>query len=83
LTTTEYSPTDPSIIKIYTGDIEREYIVLAPVAADIMGDGEKVARYLKQKSAKLGADAIIYVKLSKVTTTDNRTGISGVAVKFK
>jgi hypothetical protein len=75
--------TKPETIKIYSGDIEQEYIVIGSVAADVMGGGDDVVRYLKKKAAKLGADAIIHVDLTKMKSFAQRTGLSGVAVKLK
>ena len=78
-----FPATSPNEIKIYTGDIDRSYTVIGSVAADALGRSEVVAKYLKSKASKLGADAIIYTELTKINTMVQRTGISGVAVKFK
>ncbi|WKK86991.1 hypothetical protein QYS48_09210 [Marivirga arenosa] len=78
-----YSETTPESIKIYSGDIEQDYIVIGSVTADVMGDADAVVRYLKKNAAKLGADAIIKVDLSKMNSFSRRTGISGVAIKLK
>lgn len=78
-----YTPTNPADIKIYSGDIEQPYIVIGSVAADVVGDSGDLRNYLKKKAAKLGADAIIKVELTKMHSFTARGGISGVAVKFK
>lgn len=75
--------TKPESIKIYANDINEEYMVIGSVAADVIGDGDAVLGYLKKKAAKLGADAIIKVELTKISSFHIRTGISGVAVKLK
>jgi len=77
------SETTPESIKIYSGDIEQDYIIIGSVTADVMGDADAVVKYLKKKAAKLGADAIIKVDLTKINSFAQRTGISGVAVKLK
>lgn len=75
--------TNPEVIKIYSGNIEQDYIVIGSVTADVMGDAEDAAEYLKKEAAKLGADAIIKVELTKLTSFSQRTGISGVAIKLR
>lgn len=77
------SETTPESIKIYSGDIEQDYIIIGSVTADVMGDADAVVKYLKKKAAKLGADAIIKVDLTKINSFSQRTGISGVAIKLK
>ena len=78
-----YPPTTPEFIRIYSGDVAEEYIVIGSVTADVVGRGDAAVRYLKTKAAKLGADAIIKVELNKMHSYTDRTGISGVAIKFK
>ncbi len=75
--------TSPESIKIYSGDIEQEYIIIGSVTADVMGDADAVVTYLKKKASKLGADAIIKVDLTKLNSYSQRTGISGVAIRLK
>lgn len=77
------SKTTPEEIKIYSGDIEQDYIVIGSVTADVLGDADNVVKYLKKKTSELGADAIIKVDLTKINSFSQRTGISGVAVKLK
>ncbi len=78
-----FPATSPNEIKIYSGDIDRPYTVIGSVAADALGRSEVVAKYLKSKASKQGADAILFAELTKISTMAQRTGISGVAVKFK
>ena len=78
-----YPPTIPEQIQMYPGDIEQKYEVLGSVAADAIGDTDVVSKHLKKKAAKMGADAIIKVELSKRNSAAISTGISDVAVKIK
>ena len=79
-----YDKTDPGSIKIYTGDnTGQQYNVIGSVAVDAPGNGEKAIMELKNEAAKLGADAVINVKLTKLASFGDRTGASGVAVKNK
>jgi hypothetical protein len=80
---TTYAPTNPADIKIYAGDIDQPYVVIGSITADVVGDSGDLRKYLKKKAAKLGADAIIKVELTKMHSFTARGGISGVAVKFK
>ena len=75
--------TSPDSIKIYSGDIDQDYIVIGSVAADVLGDADYVVKYLKKKTSEIGADAIIYVELTAINSSSQRIGISGVAVKLK
>ncbi len=78
-----HSETTPDSIKIYSGDVDQDYIIIGSVTADVMGDADAVVKFLKKNAAKLGADAIIKVDLKKLNSFSQRTGISGVAVKLK
>jgi hypothetical protein len=80
-----YLATNPDSIKIYSGDIEQEYLVIGSVASMVPGNLlstdkgiERAKKVFKKHTAKLGADAIIHLK-----TTGNTGNLSGVAVKFK
>lgn len=73
----------PINVRLYSGDIQQEYEVIAAVTADVFGTGDKAGEYLKKNAAKLGADAVIFVQLNKINTIADRTGISGVAVRLK
>lgn len=76
-------PSDPSVVKIYTGDLAADYEVIGSVAVDVAGDGKLAAEKLKIRAAKIGANAVIMTKLSKLSSIGERTGISGVAVFVK
>ena len=78
-----YAETIPESIKIYSGDIDQDYAIIGSVTADVIGDGDAVAKHLKKKAAELGADAIIKVELNKISSETSRTGISGIAIKIK
>jgi hypothetical protein len=75
--------TNPNSIQIYSEDIDREYEVIGSIAVDVLGESNAALAYLKKQAAKHGADAVINVELTKMTSYVSRTGISGVAVKFK
>ncbi len=77
-----YLPTNPDSIKVYSGEIDQEYNVIGSIATyrplsmgnDKSNEGAK--NILKKHTSKLGADAIINLKITP-------NSISGVAVKFK
>lgn len=79
-----YAATNPDSIKVYSGDIDQEYIVIGSVASLISGYYysanaiDKANKLLKERSAKIGADAIIHTRLN-----GTGRGISGVAVRYK
>ncbi|MDO3695957.1 hypothetical protein QVZ41_13985 [Wenyingzhuangia sp. chi5] len=70
-------------LKIYSGDIEDEYEIVGSVSFDIPGGISDLKRNLKKKLNKIGADAIINVKLNKSNSFMSRTGITGTAIKLK
>ena len=74
--------TNPELIKIYSGDIDQDYLIIGPVAADVIGDADDVVKYLKKKASELGADAIIKVDLTKMNSSSISTGISGIAIRL-
>lgn len=81
---TTYPETTPNSIKIYSGTVDQEYVVIGSVTADVVGGGgEGAVKHLRKKAAELGADAIIHVDLTKMSSFVQRTGVSGVAIKFK
>tara|TARA_R110002124_G_scaffold252130_1_gene417378 strand:+ start:594 stop:938 length:345 start_codon:yes stop_codon:yes gene_type:complete len=69
-------------VKIYAGDIDREYEVIGSMTLDAQGDASVASRYLKKRAARLGADAVIFVEVNKLNSYTIRTGISGVVIKF-
>ena len=74
---------NPGIVKIYSGDTDQDYNVLGPIAVDVWGDGEDASLFLRQKAAAIGADAIIKVSLKKPDLYNSKTGISGIAIRYK
>ncbi|MFA6456038.1 MAG: hypothetical protein WCW40_04385 [Bacteroidota bacterium] len=80
---TAKSAVDPSMVKIYSGDLPQEYEVIGSVAVDATGDGKAVAQLLKTKAGKIGANAVIMTRLTKLSSVAARTGLSGVAVFVK
>ena len=75
--------TDPEKIKIYFGDISQDYEIIGSIAADVFGNTYFLEKYLKKKAASIGADAVIKVNLTKISSITSRNGISGIAVKLK
>lgn len=78
-----FPETNAEAVNIYTGEIEEEYEVIGSIAVDVVGDGKAAEKFLKKKASKLGADAVMLVRLTKMNSPAQRTGISGVAVKLK
>lgn len=78
-----YEAVSPEQVKIYTGNkLDAEFVVIGSVAADSPSvDG--AVKALKEEAGKIGANAVIDVKLAKIASSDSRTGISGVAVRTK
>ncbi|MCG9794113.1 lipoprotein [Flavobacterium algicola] len=76
------TPTTQENIKLYTNNVEQKYTVLGSIAIDAVGNTQSAEKFLKKKAAKIGADAIIYCKLNKLNSFSQRTGISGVAIKY-
>ena len=64
-------------------EIEGDYEVIGSIAIDTPGNGEKAKKCLKEYAAKIGANAILDVKLTKISTVASRTGLSGVAIRIK
>jgi hypothetical protein len=79
-----YEETNPETVKIYSGEPQEEYIVIGSIAIDHAGNNnDNAMRYLQEKAALLGANAVIHTTLSSVRTNQESIGINGVAVKFK
>ncbi|KAA3617816.1 MAG: hypothetical protein D8M58_00285 [Calditrichaeota bacterium] len=74
-------------IKVYsTSDIGREYVIIGQVvaSADAGSNSEKSVVHLKKVAAKLGADAIIDLRLEiSQGYWQNAIRAEGTAVKFK
>lgn len=69
-------------IKLFSNDIQKEYIVLGSIAVYAPGGTEAAEKCIKKKASTVGADAIIFCKLNKISSVDQSTGISGVAIKY-
>jgi hypothetical protein len=78
-----YPQTNASEVKLYSNDLTTPYTVIGNIAVDVYSNGEKAERYLKQKAAEMGADAVIFVKMGKISSFHQRTGLSGVAIHLE
>jgi len=79
-----FEKTDPQMIKVYSSnDVGQPYDVIGSVAVDSPGGGEDALKALKEEAALLGANAIINVKLGKISSLASSTGLSGVAVRIR
>lgn len=77
-----YPKTEENSILIYSKAPEKQYEVIGSVA--VYATSEKLSlKSLKKKAAEIGADAIIEITLDKISSVNQATGISGIAVKFK
>lgn len=85
--TERFEKTEYSEIKVYSvSDIDKEYIIIGQVVAnaDAGTDGNVPVNYLKKEAAKLGADAIINLRLEvDYGYWMNAIKATGTAVKFK
>jgi hypothetical protein len=77
-----YEQTEPESIKIYSGKPDIEFVVIGNVASNVPDDVESAVSKLQEEAAELGADAIINAKIDYLST-QSRTGLSGVAIKYK
>ena len=76
-------PVPPEEVKLYAGEPPRPpALVLGSVAVDSLGDGDAVGNAARREFAAIGADAIIHVRLTKMTGYVLRTGLSGIAVRM-
>jgi hypothetical protein len=73
----------PSDVKIYSGRVPAgtSFLVLGSVAVDVQGEGDAALSTMKEEAAKMGADAVIDVKLTKINSIAQRTGLSGTAIR--
>ncbi len=86
-----YPPTDPRQVRVYAGSLDDRgtsgisppphYEVIGSIAVDKPGDGTDALLLLREKAAQVGANAVIEARLTKATSFQHRTGISGVAVR--
>ncbi|MGA2298270.1 MAG: heavy metal-binding domain-containing protein [FCB group bacterium] len=82
-----YKESDPDKIEVYsTANIGKQYLVIGEVlaSADAGENSEKPVRLLREEASKLGADAIINLRLSFCEGYwDVGINATGTAVKFK
>ena len=78
----KFPKTNPEEIVIYSKDIDQSYEIIGSIGTDVDGDSEDAIVELKKKAAKLGADAIIHVKLNNAAKFSPQTEISGIAIKL-
>lgn len=76
-----YPPTEAENVQLYVAEPEQTYRVLGAVAADGIRQ-EDVLEYLQKRVTEIGADAVIQMKLDKMSSFSSRVSVSGVAVKF-
>lgn len=82
-----FPPTAPSSIKLFsTADADnRDYIVIGEIIASAdASSAEKPIKYLKKEASKMGADAIINLRLEfEYGGWSTAIKSTGTAVKFK
>ena len=80
---TTLTPVLASAVKIYSSQTPTDSgaQVLGSVAVDVVGDGATALQSLQEEAGAMGANAVYEVKLTKINTYAQRTGISGVAVR--
>jgi hypothetical protein len=80
------SRTNPADVKVYsTADIGKDFMIIGQVvaSADAGTNSEKAVNHLKEEAAKLGADAIINLRLEIDSGYwQNAIKATGVAVKY-
>jgi hypothetical protein len=70
------------LVKLFAGFAPSEpRLVLGAVTVNVRGDALQAAAALKRAAAKLGADAVLQMKLTKAGDI-SRTSLSGLAVRF-
>jgi hypothetical protein len=78
----KFPSTAPADVQMFSGKPGRSFKVIGAIAADVVGDVDDCQKAIKKKAASIGADAVIFIKLSVFSTAGARMGINGVAVKF-
>jgi hypothetical protein len=72
----------PGLVKLFAGFAPTEpRLVLGSVTVNIRGDALQAAAALKRAASKMGADAVVQMKLTKAGDI-SRTSLSGLAVRF-
>lgn len=78
-----YEETNAENVKIFSGEPQEDYTVIGSIAVWYAGNSESGIVYLQEKSALIGANAVIHTRLSTVNSSDASFMANGVAVKFK
>lgn len=75
----------PDSVKVYSGSVPTgmAYQVLGSIAVDRFGDGDAALELLREEASAMGADGVIEVRLTKMNSFAQRTGLSGVAIRTK
>ncbi len=72
----------PTVVKLFAGFAPTEpRLVLGAVTVNVRGDALQAAAALKRAAGKMGADAVVQMKLTKAGDI-SRTSLSGLAVRF-
>jgi len=72
----------PGSVKLFAGLAPNEpRLVLGAVTVNVRGDALQAAAALKRAAGKMGADAVVHMKLTKAGDI-SRTSLSGLAVRF-
>lgn len=79
------APVAPNSVKVYSGPAPAgsTFQVLGSVAVDVMGDGSSASAALKEEAGKMGANAVVDTRLTKINSFAQRTGLSGTAIRIK
>jgi hypothetical protein len=73
----------PTLVKLFAGRAPTEPpLVLGAVTVDVRGDALQAAAALRRAAGKMGADAVVQMKLSK-SGDISRTSLSGLAGRFR
>ena len=78
----KFPTTAPADVKLYSEKPGRPFKVIGAIAADVTGNVDDCEKAIRKKAASIGADAVIFIKLSVFSSVGGRMGINGVAVKF-
>lgn len=80
----QYTISKPENILIYSGEPKQPYEVIGNIAILVNSNNlQKTADKLKKEASKIGADAVIFLKLELTSSQSHNTGMSGIAIKFK
>ena len=77
----KYPATTVENVKFYAGKPDKNFTVIGCVASDGT-DKDAAKALLRQRAASIGADAVIYINLNNLSTSEGRIGMNGVAVTF-